>query len=570
MSLIPSISSLRESMVNMSRRFPAACCFAIALSIALIIMVIVEEYRGVPIYYCTAAFLLSLMLALWNEEYHNKRMVWTVTAIAHILLLIDAIYLWNLDLSRFSAVLYIARAAVYAAFALGILFLSFYKEKNDVKSWNFTFRMIVALVLSFIIGGVMTGGIEGLLSGIQSLFNIKIDSKVYLIVSILFGQLLPMLLFLSRVPSGERKHDDTIIASRFLTGTTRYLFIPLVTCYMLVLYGYLARILFSWELPKGTISWLVTAMMFGIIAVEFLLYPSMRSQESKTFERWVVRWFPILALPLVILMTVGIARRFGDYGITVNRLYVLTLNLWFYAVCIGLFILKARRIHWIPLSFGAILLLTSAQPMNYCEIVKLHFKQKMAETIAQYQPEHLPMNRDEFSTWVNSLPEDVSDQVYDQLNYLNDFYKGQTAQWISDDVPLWRSSRNNNVETFFYETTANHITIPEGYHRLVTNGEYDILSSTDNQNDSILIAASKTSLNDSILLLHTTGINNEDLFFEVNLEEFRRKKAQGIRPIYYTEKERGDSVLLYFERLRISHDYDGTCYVDSRVNVFFK
>jgi hypothetical protein len=204
MSLIPSFSSLRESMVNMSRRFPAACCFAIALSIALIIMVIVEEYRGVPIYYCTAAFLLSLMLALWNEEYHNKRMVWTVTAIAHILLLIDAIYLWNLDLSRFSAVLYIARAAVYVAFALGILFLSFYKEKNDVKSWNFTFRMIVALVLSFIIGGVMTGGIEGLLSGIQSLFNIKIDSKVYLIVSILFGQLLPMLLFLSRVPAGER------------------------------------------------------------------------------------------------------------------------------------------------------------------------------------------------------------------------------------------------------------------------------------------------------------------------------------------------------------------------------
>ena len=571
MSLIPSFSSLRESYVNMTRRFPTACCFAIALSIALIIMVIVEEYRGVPIYYCTAAFLLSLMLALWNEEYHNQRTVGIVTAVAHVLLLIDAIYLWNLDLSRFSVVLYIARAAVYVAFALGILFLSFYKEKNDIKSWNFTFRMIVALVLSFIIGGVMTGGIEGLLSGIQSLFNIKIDNKVYLIVSILFGQLLPMLLFLSRVPQGERKHDDTIIVSRFLTGTTRYLFIPLVTCYMLVLYGYLARILFSWELPKGTISWLVTAMMFGIIAVEFLLYPLMRSQESRPFERWVVRWFPILALPLVILMTVGIVRRFGDYGITVNRLYVLTLNLWFYAVCIGLFILKARRIHWIPLSFGAILLLTSAQPMNYCEIVKRHFKQKMTETIAQYQPEHLPMNRDEFNTWVNSLPEDVCNQVYDQLNYLNDFYKGQTTQWISDDVPLWRSYRNNNVETFFYETTANHITIPEGYHRLITNNEYVPIASTDNQNDSILIADSKTCLNDSILHLHTKGINNEDLYFEVNLEEFRRKKAQGIRPIYYAEKERSDSILLYFERLRISHDEDdNTSRVDTRVNVFFK
>ena len=195
----------------------------------------------------------------------------------------------------------------------------------------------------------------------------------------------------------------------------------------------------------------------------------------------------------------------------------------------------------------------------------------MTETIAQYQPEHLPMNRDEFNTWVNSLPEDVCNQVYDQLNYLNDFYKGQTTQWISDDVPLWRSYRNNNVETFFYETTANHITIPEGYHRLVTHNEYEYIASTDSADDSISIASSGTCLNDSILHLHTKGINNEDLSFEVNLEEFRRKKAQGIRPIYYAEKERGDSILLYFEHLHISHDEDdNTSRVDTRVNVFFK
>jgi hypothetical protein len=109
----------------------------------------------------------------------------------------------------------------------------------------------------------------------------------------------------------------------------------------------------------------------------------MRSEDSKPFERWVIRWFPVLALPLVILMTVGIVRRLGDYGITVNRLYVLTLNLWFYAVCIGLFVLKARRIHWIPLSFGAILLLTSAQPMNYCEIVRRYLRQQISDVMIQ-------------------------------------------------------------------------------------------------------------------------------------------------------------------------------------------
>ena len=573
MSLIPSFSSLRQSMVRMARRFPAACFFAVALNALLTVMVITDEFRGVPIYYCTAAFLLSLMLSLWSEEYGNRRVVLAVTAVAHILLIVDAVYLWRLDTSRYSAELFIARAAVYVALALGILFLSFHREKDDVKAWNFTLQLVIAVALSSIIAGVMTGGIEGLLAGIQSLFDIHISDKVYIIAILLFGQLLPMLLFLSRVPAGERKHDESINASGFLAGTTRYLFIPLVIGYMLVLYGYLASILVSWELPKGTISWLVTAMMFGVIAIEFLLYPSMRTQEVSKFERRVVRWFPILALPLVVLMTVGIVRRLGDYGITVNRLYVLTLNLWFYAVCIGLYLLKARRIHWIPLSFGALLLLTSAQPMNYCEIVKRHFKRQIASIIAQYQPAHLPMDQEAFNAWTDSLPEVVSTQVYDQLEYLNDFYGDQTAQWITGGVSLWSRHTDSRVETFYYETTANHITIPQGgYRRILSNYDYSDIASGNMpaDADSLAVAAPASCLADSMLLFHTNGIDGEDLFFEVNLEEFRRKKAQGIRPICYAEQTRGDSVLLYFEHLRITLDTDSNGTIDSRVNVFFK
>ena len=561
MTLIPSLSSLRESMVKVSRRFPAACTFAFLLAFALILMVITDEFRGVAIYYLTAGFLLSLMLSLWAEEYHNKRVVWTVTAIAHILLLIDAIYLWNLDSSRYSMALFIARAAVYVALILGILFLPFYQAKNDVKSWNFTRRMIIAMVLAYLVGGVMTGGIELLLLGIQSLFDIHIEDKLYAIVSILFALLLPLLLVLSRVPEGERKHDETILVSRFLTGTTRYLFIPLVVCYMVVLYLYLARIVFSWELPNGTITWLVTIMMFGIIAIEFLLYPTMRSEDSKPFERWVVRWFPILALPLVILMTVGIVRRLGDYGITVNRLYVLTLNLWFYAVCIGLFVLKARRIHWIPLSFGAILLLTSAQPMNYCEIVRSHLRQQVSNVVAQYKPEHLPMNQQEFDSWMKTLPEDVQTATQSRLKYLDSYYNKETETWIDKDVSLWGDySKKTDVEDedFLYEPDTHYITLPEGYHLLIPyRNEYSF-------------TGSRNRLNDSILQISTTGLQDENLFFEVNLEEFRRKKAQGICPIFCTEKTRGDSIVLYFERLQIRRYEDDENDIEYRANLFFK
>ena len=549
-------------MVNVTRRFPAACAFAFLLAFALIIMVWREEYRGVAVYYLTAGFLLSLMLSLWAEEYHRPKVMWTVTIAAHALLFIDAIILWNTVSTKFNDELYIARSAVYVALILGILFLSFYKEKNDVKAWNFTRRMIIALVLSFLIGSVMTAGIEGLLAGIQSLFNIEIDSKLFASVAILSGLLLPLLLLLARVPEGESKHDESIVTSRFLTGTTRYLFIPLVACYMLVLYGYLATILVNWELPKGTISWLVSTMMFGIIAIEFLLYPAMRGEDTKTFERWVVRWFPILALPLVILMTVGIVRRFSDYGITVNRLYILTLNLWFYIVCIGLYLSKARRIHWIPLSFGAILLLTSAQPMNYCEIVKRHYKQQISDVMAQYKPEHLPMTSDEYKQWMQSLPEDVALRTRDQLRYLDNNYKDQTSVWLDDDIPMWwtppSKEEEEEKEIFSYRKSNDYVLLPQGYKCLFSK-------------DRNYYEPSDRSINDSIFTLIAEGMVEENLTFQINLNEFERKKKQGIdtHPLYFSEQQRGDSVILTFDRLSIEGDNQKVT-ISYRARIFYK
>ncbi len=543
MSSFLSLPALRESMINVFRRFPAACGFAIGLSVALIIMVFTDEHRGVPIYYFTAGFLLSLMLALWNEEYRHTRVFWTVTVAAHVLLLVDAIILWNAVDSYFDTELFIARSAVYVALILGILFLPFYGESSDIKSWNFTRTLLIALVLSFIIGFVMSSGAGILLYGVQSLFGIKIDEEFFEVLLILLYQLLPMLLFLSRIPEGERKHDESILTSRFLTGTVRYLFIPLVACYMLVLYGYLAKIILTWELPNGTISWLVTIMMFGIIIIEFLLYPTMRSDDTKGFERWVVRWMPLLALPLVILMTVGIVRRFDDYGITVNRLYILTLNLWYYVVCIGLFVLQARRIHWIPLSFGALLLLTSAQPMNYCEIVKRHMRQKVENLFAQYQPKSLPMNDEAYDAWLQSLPKDTREQAQSLLYYLKRNYNGQTETWIDETVYI-------NRELFFdppaedlidYKAPNSYIALPQGYSRLKIS-EHSIYD--DLQYSSY----------DSIFSFTPLGIDDEKLSFDINLNELKRKQQQDIYPIYYEEKTRGKDILLSIDRLYIFHD----------------
>ena len=465
-----SFQNLRDKTRKMVTEFTLPCIFAVLLAVSLVTMIITEDYDGAVAYYFTAAYLLSLMLKLWADEVTNKRMALGVSIAAHALLLADAIVLFVRDSGDIEISTYIAHSAVYLALVLGIFFLPFVREKNDIASWNFVRSLIAPTAVSFLIGGVMTAGVGLLIMGIGQIFNIEIEAKVYWTVAVLFMQLLPMLLLLSRIPMGEERHDRKPFVSGFLNGTTRYLFIPLTCLYILVLYVHLASILMTWELPNGAVSMLVSIMMCGIILVEFLLYPTIQSGAAKRFEALIVKWMPIAALPLVMLMTVGIVRRFDDYGVTANRLYLLTLNLWFYIVCIGLFLTRARRIHWVSLSFCALLLLTSAHPFNYFELVRKSMTAKIEALIEKYPPAAMPMkSRDEVHQWVSTLPEDQRSTAYSQLCYLLRYYNRDNIKDLVKDTYLYGEYDDSDDgkcrEQLFSYTTEDsvNIDIPDGY-----------------------------------------------------------------------------------------------------------
>lgn len=479
-----SIKSFVQSLQRCANRFPLTILFSAALFIACVYMVLDENYRGVIIYYFASGYLLSLMLELWREETSNRKRFIIITAVSQLLLVIDAVYLWNLDIKNYDTALYISRGAVVIAMLLGIFYLSFLKQKEDIQSWNFVRHIFISALLCQLVGGVMTSGSSGLLFGIESLFGTEFSYKVELINTLVWGLLLPMLLFLSRIPAGEKKHDDGILRSGFLLGVTRFLFVPLVACYMIVLYVYLFKIIITFSLPKGAVTYCVSAMMVGIIIIQFLLYPTLRSGAARRFEQLASRWMPVLALPLVALMTVGLIRRFSDYGITTERLYALTLNVWFYAVCLVMWFNQCRRIHWISLSLGALLLLTSAHPFNYTELTRLFMMNRLSKVIASNPPSHLPMTSSEFARWIDSLPEDLQASTYSKFQYLDKWSNRRKDLdiWLENDVYLYR-----NYETFdsievdekelyfpwnadtlvYYHSPIREVLIPAGAHQMV-------------------------------------------------------------------------------------------------------
>ncbi len=468
MKLSSAPEAIINALQNCIKRFPVAVAFITALTLFLIFLIIDEEKtlsgqaNGTIVYYLSVGYLLSLTLRLWAEDGRKQRTVLIVNIVAHLLLLADAFYIYHTtgDERQTNWELFVAHAATILSLWLSLFFLSFFKERDNIASWNFTKRLILNSIICYFIGNVLSGGFVLLLTSFNFLFNIDLGYKWMLIAETLIGMLLPTLLFLGRIPQGEQKFDRKPLDSNFLNAVIRYLFLGLEGLYIIVLYIYATLILIRWELPNGKVSMLVVVSMVGLILIEFGLYP-VRKLQNKNTDNFIARYLPVAILPLLLLMTVGIIRRFSDYGVTISRLYLITLNLWFYFVCITLFQTKARRINWITISFALIFLLTSAFPINYFSITRncMDSKiRKMLYSTDMIRVRKFPLNERQYKHLLHILTKEEAVELNDKMRYMREYFGSHyTDAYVKDTTEVY----------FYYDflsDTPSQSTILENYY----------------------------------------------------------------------------------------------------------
>jgi len=101
--------------------------------------------------------------------------------------------------------------------------------------------------------------------------------------------------------------------------------VPLLLVYAAILYSYAAKILITWELPKGGVAYLVTAFGGAGMMAYLASYPLHREPGVlRVFGRW---FFPILLVPLA-LFAVAIGVRIHAYGVTEERYAILLCFFW--------------------------------------------------------------------------------------------------------------------------------------------------------------------------------------------------------------------------------------------------
>ena len=141
-------------------------------------------------------------------------------------------------------------------------------------------------------------------------------------------------------------------------------------------------------------------------------------------------------------MFVGILRRLSDYGITINRLYVLLLNLWLFGVSIYLFITRTRQVKWIYISFAAIAFIFSVGPWSVFSITKHTLKSELTRLYTEAKP----FIKDQKNPEIAGIDAAKTKRLYDITRYLKQTYGNESVKTVIVSV-FGKDVKTDNLMT---------------------------------------------------------------------------------------------------------------------------
>ena len=222
-------------------------------------------------------------------------------------------------------------------------------EQNGFWPYNKTllFRILGALLYSHI----LYLGLTLALAALDQLFTMNMPGKRYAELWIMTFGVLNTWLFLAGIPEDLKGLDRPSEYPKSLKILVNYALAPLAIIYVVIVYAYIAKIVFSWEWSEGWISKLILGFSATGILSLLLLHPA-RDSEDAGWLKPAFRWFYVLMIPPALMFPLALWRRISEYGITEARYGAAVLAVWLIFIVAYFLLSKAKSIKVIPASLG--------------------------------------------------------------------------------------------------------------------------------------------------------------------------------------------------------------------------
>lgn len=304
--------------------------------------------------------------------------------------------------------------------------------------WEFNRELFANFVVGATFTLIIHSGLSLAILAMDLLFDLDIDSLIYARLFIVLAGIFNTTYFLYHFPQKYEFETEDASYNAVFRNLCKYILIPIVVLYFVILYAYGARIVASGSLPKGYISSLVIGFsVAGIFA--YLLNFYLPEYDSSLIVRLYKKWFWPVLLPLTALLFVAIEKRISDYGVTEPRYVVFTTGIWLAVACLYFLFSKTDNIKFIPISLGLTCLIVAMGPWS-------------AFAVSEHsQVNHLRVRLEPNGRWENGkikqsnqpiTPGEVY-QVESVLYYFESRGKLEYAEWLPMPASAFPDPKNS-------------------------------------------------------------------------------------------------------------------------------
>jgi len=338
----------------------------------------------------------------------------------------------NIDMVSFDK--HIILIFISFIFILTVPFLE--KNVHNEKFWSWIYGVFLALLSSFIFGGILFGGLAGAISASTQLFGFSVDGKYYAEVAFVVFGLFSTHYFISQIP-----HNPHTIQSKEFEYRpmelffTNYILLPLSIIYALILIGYGVKIVMTSTLPNGMIVWLSLAFA----TLSFITYMFLTLSNHR-FKKLL-----LLAIAIqMLLLFASLYLRIDEYGWSANRYMTGLVGVWFFISSIYLIITSNYSYRNIFLFLASLLLISQyGGPLSASNVSKFSQGARLSTLLK---------NNKNLSNDINI---DIRCKISGAIGYLDAHHEMKTLQNIIPSiVKSYDENQSNDKEFSSFATQA--------------------------------------------------------------------------------------------------------------------
>lgn len=360
-----SMSELLNKAKLAFERFPFALLWAIISTITTIILVeidadsIFKQYVNLSI---TMVLGISWLIAtqFYIEQFKKKNLWWIKVIV--LLAIIGSYFLlpeYDTESHHYSNddVPYIRYVLFLVAGHLALFFAPFITVWHPKAYWNYLMDMFIAISRSGFFSGILYIGLVIAMTAVRALFDIHIEDQRYGQLFLLCLGIVNTWVYLSDFPK-EIQHNIHLEFNKAIEVLVKFILIPLTLLYLAILYAYVAKIIIQWELPKGWVSYLISALALLLFAIQFIIHPVRLTHKSRLIRKFTTYAFWLL-LPLLILLYIAIYTRVAAYGITELRYFLIIVAIFITGSTLYFLFSKRKQLRFLPLALAIFALIGS-------------------------------------------------------------------------------------------------------------------------------------------------------------------------------------------------------------------